>query len=814
MRMSTLLNEVKEIEGKLLSERVTSTAFRKKTARVNPMTQKDIERMIKDRKYKGNTSGLMKDIKKKFPDEYESDIVQDMMRKHAETNEAVSPAQQAAIAISKKERGEKPKDEKDEGNTFGKELKAARDKGEKTFVVSGKKYNVEDYDVKEEITEKFSDGMIDKLRKAYEPLRGKKIPPAPLMKIFDKIDSNKNGLIQLYKADIPFVSMMAMSRLMLKHNMKADDINKLGKIRKEEFELDEKKLGYALVVQQKDGSREIVAKGSKNDMKSAAKKHGGLKQGKVFTTLTAKEVGDKVIGIGEEVTLDEEVEDIFIKKGNVDDIARRVAKNARGLGLKAAVKGSVVRIKGAKKKVSDFLRITIGKTSSGDASTVGKVSSQDDSLLNLQFEEINEMAYKPGSFKDTRPQEKTAKSFDKYIKTGGLDQEDFEKARKLYVQTSDVSSRKKLRNFIQDLDTAPMETVMDIIGRNDPDTFEKMYPDAKSGEFLSKISFRHRKIKNEEVELDEMDMKYVLINMQGKVQGYASDKKDALDIARRTKSTMHPIKKKITDKTLEKMNALAKTPKELKDLGIIEIVDPMDLRGRPKKKDPYPKSPYGMKHPLHPLNIQKRKEKEAKKKGKKEEVELDEKYDLYHKDFSSAMQHAYSYAKQKLGITIDPKEIDSKVATGPKKPTEGKTNKYRLKGKGGNLQIQVYNKGGSKPFELNMYKEENDLISQASKHISHMQMAERKVDPADVDDDASEKDVENAAKNIIMQLRKSVSMRGNKDVEFADGKQKVDMKIAQKAISMHMKMKPQDKLTFQNTIAKSYKDLLNAVKGK
>ena len=71
-----------------------------------------------------------------------------------------------------------------------------------------------------------------------------------------------------------------------------------------------------------------------------------------------------------------------------------------------------------------------------------------------------------------------------------------------------------------------------------------------------------------------------------------------------------------------------------------------------------------------------------------------------------------------MGITVDPKEIDSKVATGPKKPTEGKTNKYMLKGKGGNLQIQVYNKGGSKPFELNMYKEENQLISQAAKHIT------------------------------------------------------------------------------------------------
>ncbi len=73
------------------------------------------------------------------------------------------------------------------------------------------------------------------------------------------------------------------------------------------------------------------------------------------------------------------------------------------------------------------------------------------------------------------------------------------------------------------------------------------------------------------------------------------------------------------------------------------------------------------------------------------------------------MQHAYDYAKKKLGITVDPKEIDNKVATGPRKPSEGKTNKYRLKGKGGNLQIQVYNKGGSKPFELNMYKEENEM---------------------------------------------------------------------------------------------------------
>ena len=83
-------------------------------------------------------------------------------------------------------------------------------------------------------------------------------------------------------------------------------------------------------------------------------------------------------------------------------------------------------------------------------------------------------------------------------------------------------------------------------------------------------------------------------------------------------------------------------------------------------------------------------------------------YELYHKDFSSAMQHAYAFAKKKYGITIDPKEIDDKVATGPKKPSKDKTNKYRLKGDKGQVQIQVTNLD-NKRFELNMYKEEVEL---------------------------------------------------------------------------------------------------------
>ena len=165
----------------------------------------------------------------------------------------------------------------------------------------------------------------------------------------------------------------------------------------------------------------------------------------------------------------------------------------------------------------------------------------------------------------------------------------------------------------------------------------------------------------EEFELDEMNMTHVLINMQGKVQGYTSNEKDAKEMARRTKSTIHPIKKKISDKTLDKMNALAKTPKELQDLGIID---------------------------------------------------------------------------------------------------------------------------------------------------------ERAIDPADVDDDATDADKKAADKNIIMQMRKAMDVKGNMKIEFGDGKkEKVDPKILQMMVTAHGKIqKPRDKEKFVAMISKSKRDMLNVAK--
>ena len=290
-----------------------------------------------------------------------------------------------------------------------------------------------------------------------------------------------------------------------------------------------------------------------------------------------------------------------------------------------------------------------------------------------------------------------------------------------------------------------------------------------------------------------------------------------------------------------------------------------------------------------------------------EEVELDEaKYDLYHKDFSTAMQHSYKMAKKLYGITVDPKEIDDKVASGPKKPSEGKTNSYRLKGDKGAIQVQVYNKGGSKPFELNMYKEEVELDEGKMKQLHQLmkdgksakeiakimrldlktikaligediELGEAAGDVEDLlkmidelenaskmhlgqskrirahlqgmkdddyagqeiktegaaadarramrgdpdmrqrafskDDSATDDERKAASKNIMMQMRKAVSLRSF-DVEFADGKKvKVPQKMGQAVINKYNSFRrPAEKEKFQAKISKSYRDMLTALK--
>ncbi len=103
-------------------------------------------------------------------------------------------------------------------------------------------------------------------------------------------------------------------------------------------------------------------------------------------------------------------------------------------------------------------------------------------------------------------------------------------------------------------------------------------------------------------------------------------------------------------------------------------------------------------------------------------------YELYHKTFSSAMQHAYKHAKAKLGVDVDPEEIDRKVAMGPSKPSKGKTNSYRLLDKGGKkaIQVQVYGMDNGK-YELNMYKESVNEAKDPGEYDNEGEMAKNQL---------------------------------------------------------------------------------------
>jgi len=84
--------------------------------------------------------------------------------------------------------------------------------------------------------QEFTDSQILQLKKDYAPLKGKTISGTnanKLMRIFDKFDKNKQLLVKLLKANIPFVSMLAQARLISRHGANA---SQLAQMRKEELE--------------------------------------------------------------------------------------------------------------------------------------------------------------------------------------------------------------------------------------------------------------------------------------------------------------------------------------------------------------------------------------------------------------------------------------------------------------------------------------------------------------------------------------------------------------------------------------------------
>ena len=226
-----------------------------------------------------------------------------------------------------------------------KDIFTANQEGKKAEDIA-KKLNMSVADVKkilgEETLHEFTDAQISQLKKEYEPLKGKTIsgPNATkLMKIFDKFEKNKQLLVKILKADIPFVSMLAQARLIRVHGANS---SQLAQMRKEELEEEDGKIGPAgkiALAKEKDtdglekqltaatGQIELLKQKLENEKNKAIKPEPNPKTGEVPLT----------IGIANKLIRDKEDKDA--KKKVVKEDRRMYVEAIAALTKKADKSG-------------------------------------------------------------------------------------------------------------------------------------------------------------------------------------------------------------------------------------------------------------------------------------------------------------------------------------------------------------------------------------------------------------------------------------------------------------------------------------------
>ena len=571
------------------------------------------------------------------------------------------------------------------------------------------------------------EGNIDKIKDIVSKKSASKIDgvtvdlftASAISQIYDKVnDANKKKMEKL-----PITKLAALAMKMMKNEYVP-----------EEVDLDEAiptSSAYALVIQQKDGSREIVAKGSKEKMKTAAKKYGGLKQGKVFISLTGKKVGDKIIGIGEEADLDEgtwAMPDSSKKlKGLMQVLKRPIPL---GKGGDSAV--SVIRDFIGDDELYDDLGDAGDKNPKGDARPIIMKAmkrlkiTQKNAEVEMNEIDMNMVAFAtfgfgamvvlPGIIALDMLNSHTDGGVDRTLEKiiNGLKSK-LKKDKNYKPSSTEIDASKKLEKQIK---------------KDEPSLYKKA---------MAKVKSISSKIKKEDLDEkldkdDETIVKKVVDKLKKASQAHAGQSKDlqkAIDEDGHTDVVSAQNNVKVA------MSALTKMSGELSKLN---------------PEDALP-----------------------------------------------------SWWTNKVAVAVD-----------------------KIDGMADYLDTQVEEKDDFKPHM--MYDPKTGKGHKADTMDDHLRMKKmgythdapkkeevklgERLDPADVDDDATDDDIKSADKNIMMQLRKSVSLRGNFPVEFMDKKKiRVPAKVAQAVQSKYNSLrKPNDKEKFQSQIAKSYKDMLGAIK--
>ena len=176
---------------------------------------------------------------------------------------------------------------------------------------------------------------------------------------------------------------------------------------------------------------------------------------------------------------------------------------------------------------------------------------------------------------------------------------------------------------------------------------------------------------------------------------------------------------------------------------------------------------------------QRRKERMASN-GRMDEESINEKsdYEVYHKDYSTAVQAAIKQA-EKRGFEVDMDDWHDKVATGPKKPSSGKTNSFSVnlmkdgKESKKKLHLQVYNMDNQK-YELNMYIEEIQL-DELNKDTLHSYVNKSEKD--------QDKQYDKIGRGIRDNNPKSANKAGHKFSMRSIGQNRAEKRLAKEAAS-------------------------------
>ena len=172
---------------------------------------------------------------------------------------------------------------------------------------------------KEEVVEaKMKPDMLATLKKKYESLRGKRLSLGQNMeiaKIVSGMSKDKEVLLQLVKADIPFISLNAATLLMDKHGMKAKDIN----LTNEGIDI------------QKADMKDVI----KDFQSSDAPQFKGKSDKKKKEMAIAAKLSKEEVEMEEASKLPPHLAKFFDKKGDLKpEVAARIAKGREKLNIK------------------------------------------------------------------------------------------------------------------------------------------------------------------------------------------------------------------------------------------------------------------------------------------------------------------------------------------------------------------------------------------------------------------------------------------------------------------------------------------------